>query len=167
MALTLFRLQNACVGPSLGVVSILYHVVQCVRVKDTLNQGVNALSNLDAAFRHRHKDVVFFVGTVLVGHVILFINIVVFDEIVVDGTSLVVRNSNLVPIQHQRLPDEIIRGCLSRTLVKVVLNAFLQVGDKVLIPIGGNDRQLIHLQECFPNRPTILADQEIPEHKGL
>ena len=155
MALTLFRLQNACVGPSLGVVSILDHVVQCVRVKDTLNQGVNALGNLDAAFRHRHKDVVFFVGTVFVGDMIIVVYVGVPSKITINIPSLFVCNRDLITVKKQSLPGKVFRGRFVRTLVKILPNALLQPLHKFVVTLGSDNGQLIHLLHLCSERIDV------------
>ena len=89
----------------LRVVTVLDHIVQGVRVEDALDQGMDAIADFRAAFRNRREDVVFLIGAVLVGNMVILVDIVVLDEVAVNVASLLVGDGEFASFQHQRLAD--------------------------------------------------------------
>ena len=97
--------------------AIFNHVIQSMRIKYVLNQGMDAFRNLGTALRNRRQHIIFLISAVFIGHMILFINIIIFDEVPVDSTALISGNSKFVPVQHQCFPNEVFRRRLGRTFV--------------------------------------------------
>ena len=97
--------------------AIFNHVIQSMRIKYTLYQGMDAFRNLGTALRNRRQHIIFLICAVFIGHMVLFINIIIFDEVPVDSTALISGNSKFVPVQHQCFPNEVFRRRLGRTFV--------------------------------------------------
>ena len=130
---------------NLRFVAITDHIVKGVFVEDALDKRMDALRNFRAAFRNGSKYAVRKVSAVFIGNMIVLIDIVVLDEVTVDIPSLLIGNSDIVAADNERLANKIFRRSLGRTFVKVVTDAFLQIGNEVFIPIRSNNGQLVDL----------------------
>ena len=133
------------------------HIIESVLIKDALNEGVYTISDFLTAFRDGCKSIVCEVCTILVGYVIIFIDIVVFDQITINVAALLIRYRDVAATDIERFTDEVFCGSLGWTIVEIFTDTFLKVRNKVFIPIRGNDGQLIDFLYLAAKRIIVLA----------
>ena len=135
LELLLVEVVIQCVFLNLRFMAIGDHIIKSVLIKDALNQGVYTICDFLTAFRNRCKCFVGKVCTILVRYMIIFIDVIIFDQITINVTSLLVRYCNITAANTECFPDEIFCGCCRRAIVKILTNPFLQICYKVSITI--------------------------------
>jgi hypothetical protein len=88
---------------------------------------------------------------------VVIVNIVISHKITVNVSSLLIRNSNIITVNPQRFTNKVFGCSLRRTLIQVITNALLQIGNKVFIPIRCDNCKLVNLLNLTAKRIRIHA----------
>ena len=135
LELLLVEVVIQCVFLNLRFMAIGDHIIKSMLIKDALNQGVYTICDFLTAFRNRGKCFVGKVCTILVRYMIIFIDVIIFDQIPINVTSLLIRYCNINTADTECFADKIFCGCCRRAIVKILTNPFLQICHKVSITI--------------------------------
>lgn len=143
LELLLVEVIIQCILLNLRLMAIGDHIIESVLIKDALNECMYAIGDFLTAFRDGCKSIVCEVCAILVGYVIIFIDIVVFDQITINVAALLIRYRNIAATDIERFTNEVFCGSLGWTIVEIFTDTFLKVRNKVFISIRGDDGQLI------------------------
>lgn len=134
LELLLVEVIIQCILLNLRLMAIGDHIIESVLIKDALNECMYAIGDFLTAFRDGCKSIVCEVCTILVGYVIVFIDIVVFDQITINVAALLIRYRDIAATDIERFTNEVFCGSLGWTIVEIFTDTFLKVATKSLYP---------------------------------
>ena len=137
--------------------SVSDHAIQCMRIENTADQGVHPVTDVLDGFRQRDERIRFLIISVLVGDMPVIVYVVIANEIIVYAASLFFTDRYILAIQYQRLADKILCGRLGGTVVEILSNTALQIRDELLVPVGGDDRQMVHPLHLAAQNMDVLS----------
>ena len=126
LELCFFKPSVQRIFQNLWLVGIRKHLLENACVINRLHQGVDAFFYRFQRIRNRSKRFCLCILPVFLRHVIFFVHIVVANQILINGSCLMVVHLDGSPIQFDRLSGKIFNGRFPRTVVQHSLGLLLQ-----------------------------------------